>query len=361
MGLVRIELEDFRCFTKTSIEPDPQGITVFTGVNGSGKTSILEALWYLGHGASFRSSKREALVRSASDVAYTRAFFSEDGRSSSFAAEIPRTGRAKITMNAQSVRSRRMLAEHLPLTLFSPEDIVVVRGAPAARRELLDNALLTLSSPAGAAVEAYEQVLRQRTALLRQAQGRLSSQDSAALDIWDQQLAEAGKALADFRNALLLELQPLASSCYELLAGSAKAKLRLLLLPSYEGDLLSALTAARGEDLRRGLSSKGPHRDDVLVELDGMDSRLQASQGEQRCLALALRLAVHRLVTAKLGKAPILLLDDVFSELDEGRSIALAAGVPPGQSLVTSAVHLPPSMVVDLEIAMGNSSDLADV
>ena len=350
MALTRVELEDFRRFTSAAFEPDAEGITVLTGPNGAGKTSVLEAIWYLGHGSSFRTTAREAMVRNGAEVAYLRATLDEDGRSTSMAAELPRTGRGRITVNAKAARGRRQLAAQLPATLFSPGDNVLVHGSPSHRRDLLDQALLTLSTPGGAAVEAYEAALKQRNALLRGSSGFLSPRDLDALGVWDAQVSEAGEALAAAREELVVELTPLVRDCYAVLEGVAEARISLQVLPSTELPLSAALVAARADDLRRGTSTVGPHRDDLLVELNGLDARVQASQGEQRCLALSLRLAVHRLETSKLGKPPILLLDDVFSELDPRRSAALADAVPGGQAIVTSAVPLPESMRVSLEI-----------
>ncbi len=173
--------------------------------------------------------------------------------------------------------------------------------------------------------------------------------------MWDDRLASAGSAVAAARSALVDALQPIAAEAYGALAGAGRSSstehpltpgFSVTYRQSWAGDLGSALRAARTDDVRRGVTTIGPHRDDLRLELAGRDARVQASQGEQRCVALGLRLAVHQLVTERSENAPILLLDDVFSELDPDRSRALLRRLPPGQTLLTTAVPLPPGVDV---------------
>jgi DNA replication and repair protein RecF len=199
----------------------------------------------------------------------------------------------------------------------------------------------------------------------------LSPDVSTTLDVWDGRLAKAGTALADARESLVAQLQPLAADSYAALAISGSGTqgnprggetARISYWRSWSGDLLHALELSRREDLRRGTTSVGPHRDDLVVNLAERDARSQASQGEQRCLALALRLAVHRLVTSAGGGPPILLLDDVFSELDPDRAKALVDELPAGQALLTTAGSLPPGMTAATVVeigAVGSRSDNA--
>ena len=185
-------------------------------------------------------------------------------------------------------------------------------------------------------------MLRQRAALLRQAGGRLTPEVASTLDVWDQRLADAAKVLVAARERLVAALESPVALTYRRLAGSDDpATLRLRYQRSWAGDLLDALGACRADDVRRGVSTIGPHRDDLLVVLDERAARTHASQGEQRCTALALRLGVHQLVRTETPLVPTLLLDDVFSELDPGRAQALVAELPAGQALLTTAAPLP--------------------
>jgi DNA replication and repair protein RecF len=234
------------------------------------------------------------------------------------------------------------LASAAPCTIFSPDDLSLISGGPRGRRELLDDTLALLDPEGARAADETERVLRQRAALLRQAGGRVTADVSTTLEVWDQRLADAGKVLVAAREGLLSELEVLVAGAYGRLAGAPDgAAVEQRYQRSWGGDLFDALAAARTDDLRRGLNTVGPHRDDLVIVLDGREARTHASQGEQRCLALALRLGIHELVRARGEVAPTLLLDDVFSELDPARSRALVAELPAGQSILTTASPLP--------------------
>ncbi len=214
-----------------------------------------------------------------------------------------------------------------------------------------------LLDPEGArAADETDRVLRQRAALLRQSGGRVSEDVALTLDVWDQRLADAGKVLVAAREGLVADLEPLVAATYNRLAGAggAPALIRQAYQRSWTGDLLDALVASRKDDLRRGVNTVGPHRDELVLLLEGREARSHASQGEQRCLALALRLAIHELVRTKTSLRPTLLLDDVFSELDPVRSKALVAELPVGQSLLTTAAPLPGGIDVATVVQVGD-------
>jgi DNA replication and repair protein RecF len=346
VSLEHLHLLDFRAYGEATFSPDVEGTTVISGPNGTGKTTLLEAVGYLGTQRSFRGATREVMVRNGCDRAFVRAELQRDGLPLLVEAELSVQGRSRAQVNRQPTNSRRDLATAVPVTVFSPEDLGVVQGGPARRRELLDDALSLLDPRAASLADEAERILRQRGALLRQSGGRLSPEIETSLDVWDERLAEAGDALAEARRELALRLQPSVTESYEALAQTTGAPVTLVYRQSWEGPLSSALVASRRDDLRRGSSTVGPHRDDLLVTLAGRDTRTQGSQGEQRCVALALRLAIHRLVGEHNGALPILLLDDVFSELDPARSKALLTQLPKGQTLLTTAVPLPDGVEV---------------
>ena len=358
MSLRRLQLADFRVFADAELDPDPEGTTVITGPNGAGKTTFLEAIAYLGTQRSFRTTAREAMIRTGADRAILRAELVREDLPVLVEAELT-PGRSRTQVNRQPARSRRDTASAVPVTVFSPEDLAVVQGGPVWRRDLLDDALRLLDHRTAATLDEVDRVLRQRAALLRQAGGRLSDEVQTTLEVWDERLATAGSTVADARQDLVAELQPLVAGSYAALAGSGGNRpatadrsgvLEVRYRRSWSGALGEALLAARQDDLRRGVTTVGPHRDDLDLGLGGRDASTQASQGEQRCVALALRLAVHRLVTDRSGAPPILLLDDVFSELDPDRSRALVNQLPAGQAILTTAVPLPEGVDVALVV-----------
>ena len=351
MSVRHLELADFRAFRRASFDPEPEGTTVITGPNGTGKTSVLEALVYLGTRRSFRGAPPEAMVRTGATSAIVRAEIAGPDSPVLVEAEIQPGGRSRSRVNRKTVSGRKDLAVAAPCTVFSPDDLTIVGGGPKGRRDLLDDALALLDPEGARAADEAERVLRQRAALLRQSGGRSTDDVATTLDVWDLRLADSGKVLAEARERLVGELGALVGPAYARLAGSPAGPgdtlpVRLEYVRSWTGDLREALVASRRDDLRRGVNTVGPHRDDVLLLIDGREARLHASQGEQRCLALALRLGVHELVRSRTGVPPTLLLDDVFSELDPNRSRALIEVLPVGQSILTTAAPLPVGIAV---------------
>jgi DNA replication and repair protein RecF len=318
------------------------------GHNGAGKTNLLEGLAWLATVSSFRGAPGEALVRQGAETAVIRAEAEREERSLLIEAQLARNGRNRTLVNRQPLRRSRDLLGALRVTVFTPDDLVIVKGGPGERRRFVDDALVALHPRNDALRGDVDRVLRQRNTLLKQSGGRLDESAAFTLDVWDTKLAEAGEALARARRDLLDRMIPVLSETYDALAREpAKVEVAYRADWSAQG-LAAALVAARRDDVRRGVSTVGPHRDDIELSIGGMPARTQGSQGEQRTLALALRLAVHNVIAGEADSAPVLLLDDVFSELDPGRSAALLANLPPGQVLLTSAGGLPPGAEPDL-------------
>ena len=359
MGLTELTLRDFRLFPELVVRPDPSAVTVFLSANGTGKTSVLEAVHVLATGQSFRTPTASDMVRARRDLAEVHGVLLQGERRVQVDLTLTRGVRAttkRMLVNGQRPRSRAALADALPLTVFTPEGVEVVRGAPEHRRSFLTTLMTDEDPLTSEAVERYTRVLTQRNALLRSLEGRaLSANQRAELEVWTEELALEGIALVDLRRDLLARLGPLVTESYEGLAGEARA-VELIYETSWTGGLVEALARAEHDDRYRGRTGVGPHRDDLQVRLGGHDARRQASQGEQRSLALALRLAGHELVRRRRGVEPILLLDDVFSELDPWRADRLLGMLPGGQTLVTTASPLPaalnPRVVVDLSTAV---------
>lgn len=358
MYVSHLHLHDYRSYADVDVELGP-GVTAFIGRNGQGKTNLVEAVDYLSRLASHRVAADAPLVRAGAERAVVRAAVVRDGRTAVLEVEINpgRSNRARV--NKSPLPRARELVGLVRSVVFSPEDLALVKGDPSERRRFLDD-LLVLRAPRLAGVRAdYDRVLRQRNSLLKTAgaarRGSTSEQSAlSTLGVWDAHLARTGGELLAERLALVEALRPYVGKAYETVArGASREDAELEYTPSFDLAGLSdraALTEAllaeverrRADELDRGVSLVGPHRDDLQLSLGNGDLRLPvkgyASHGESWSFALALRLASYDLLRAD-GDDPILLLDDVFAELDSERREQLAALVVDAeQVLVTAAV-----------------------
>jgi len=339
-------LTDFRTYASLDLELAP-GLTCIVGSNGIGKTNVLEALGYLATLESFRGADHASMVRIGAPRAYVRGQGVGLHRDVLVEIEMQQRGRGRAQVNRQRLARSTDLLEQLRVTVFGPDDLEMVKGSPSARREFLDTSMVAVSPRLDNLRRDLAKVLKQRNALLRQSKGRLSAELELTLDVWNERLAALGETLGSVRTQLIRDAEPYVQESYERLAGASKP-VELVYDPEWmQTGLHEALAAVRDDELRRGTSLVGPHRDDLGVVLGGLPSRTHASQGEQRSLALALRLGVHLLVADRIGTPPILLLDDVFSELDTDRSTALFSALPPGQAVLTSAIDLPDGATPD--------------
>ncbi len=356
MYIEQIGITDFRNFASAEIEPAPRGITLFQGDNGSGKTNLLEAVAYCATLKSFRGAPATSMVRTGVQQAVLRARAHREGRSLLVETELNLIGRDKVRVNRQPLRRTDDLLGLVLVTVFSPDDIEVVKGGPQFRRQYLDDLLVVLQPRYNAASAELDRVLKQRNALLRSANGALRGSMVSTLDVWDSKLASVGEAIVEAREGLVVLLEKETDKAYRQLSerqggdddggGCDGGGVRLRYERSWRGPLLAALDEARAEDVRRGVTSVGPQRDEMYTSIRGLAARTQASQGEQRSLALSLRLGGHALVSDRQGSSPVLLLDDVFSELDPRRSAALASCLPEGQALLTTAGPVPSGLPV---------------
>ncbi|MFD8543590.1 DNA replication/repair protein RecF [Streptomyces sp. NPDC059649] len=353
MHVTHLSLADFRSYARVEVPLDP-GVTAFVGPNGQGKTNLVEAVGYLATLGSHRVSSDAPLVRMGAERAIIRAAVTQGERQQLIELELNpgKANRARINRSSQ-VRPRDVLGI-VRTVLFAPEDLALVKGDPGERRRFLDE-LITARSPRMAGVRAdYDRVLKQRNTLLKTAAlarrhgGR--QMDLSTLDVWDQHLARAGAELLAQRLDLIAALQPLADKAYEQLApgggplaleyrpSSGEATAGAMSREELYGVLLAALGEARKQEIERGVTLVGPHRDDLVLKLGQLPAKGYASHGESWSYALALRLASYDLLRAE-GNEPVLVLDDVFAELDARRRERLAELVAPGeQVLVTAAV-----------------------
>jgi DNA replication and repair protein RecF len=320
------------------------------GPNGAGKTNVLEAIAYLATLSSFRGAPTDALVRAGQDEAAVRAEVERDDRELLIEALVRPGGRGRVQINRQRLARSRDLLGALRVTVFSPDDLELVKGGPSNRRHYLDELLVSLHPRNDGLRSEYERVLRQRNALLKQSRGRLTPDIETTLAVWDAKLVESGEALAEARVALVDELVPVLRAAYDQVA-RAPAEIDAVYTAPWRADgLPAALAEVRDQELRRGVSLVGPHRDELTLTIGGLPGRTHASQGEQRSLALALRLGAHEIVTRRTDASPVLLLDDIFSELDHDRAEALVAHLPVGQTILTTATEAPPG--VDAELVL---------
>jgi DNA replication and repair protein RecF len=341
--LVRsLQLVDFRNYTQADLQFE-SGTTAVVGDNGQGKTNLAEALAYLATLDSFRGAPTDALIRIGAQTAIVRAEIRhDDGRELLIEAEINRNGRNRVLVNRQRLAKSRELLGVIRVSVFAPDDLALVKGGPGERRRWMDDALVALAVKNDALRLEIDRILKQRNSLLKQSGGRINDELAITLDVWDAKLAQHGEQLGHARATLVARLIPMVVEAYEQLAGAA-TPVEMIYEPAWRrSGLLQALAAARNDDVRRQSSTVGPHRDDVELAINGMPARTHASQGEQRCFALALRLATHRLIAERVGTPPILVLDDVLSELDPSRATALLVNLPAGQVIITTASELPP-------------------
>jgi DNA replication and repair protein RecF len=348
-----LSLTDFRSYEAVDMAFTP-GVNALVGANGQGKTNLVEAINYLATLSSHRVFGDAPLVRHGAARATVRAQVVRDGRTATLEVEINpgRTNRARV--NRAAIPRARELLGLLRSVMFAPEDLALVKADPDTRRRFLDE-LLVLRVPRMSGVRAdYDRVLRQRSALLKTAGAavRAGGGDLATLEVWDTHLAEAGAELLAGRWALVAQLQPFATKAYDSLAsvgGPLTISYRSSLGDDLSDDvgvdraalvelLLTAMRERRREELARGVCLVGPHRDDLLLTLGSAPAKGYASHGESWSAALALRLASYDLLRSD-GDDPILILDDVFAELDDARRDRLARLVADAeQVLVTAAV-----------------------
>ena len=355
MHVAHLTLHDFRSYADIDVALEP-GATAFIGRNGQGKTNLVEAIDYLSRLSSHRVATDAPLVRAGADQAIVRASVVKEGRTALIEVELNpgRANRARI--NRSPLPRPREIVGVVRTVVFAPDDLTLVKGDPSDRRKFLDD-LLMLRSPRLAGVRSdYDRILKQRNSLLKTAGlARGSSRDAAlsTLEIWDDNLARVGAELLGARLRLVDDLRPYVGKAYEAVARGASRddadldyKASIDLGDDLQQSLLAAIASRRKEELDRGISLVGPHRDELLLTLgtgpEPGDLRLPvkgyASHGESWSFALALRLASYDLLRAD-GDDPILVLDDVFAELDTERRSQLAQLVAGAeQVLVTAAV-----------------------
>jgi DNA replication and repair protein RecF len=357
--VTHLTLVDFRNYRRADLALEP-GPTLLVGRNGQGKTNLVEAIGYPSLGRSHRVSGDSALVREGEEAAIVRMRVAHDDRSIVVELQLNKSGTNRAQVNGSVVRMRE-LPRYVHTVLFAPEDLALVRGEPSGRRAFMD-ALVVQRTPRLAAIFGdYERVLRQRNSLLKSARAsRLPADTLTTLDVWDERLVTLGVEIMAARMALIAELRPHLADGYAAIAGGehrATIGLRHSASdssgdgPIDDSDSLdmvrtaeqfhSSLAERRRAEVERAVTLVGPHRDDLVLTLNGLPARSHASHGESWSYALALKLGAARVLRADaVAGDPIVILDDVFAELDEGRRERLADAIADfEQVLITAAVE----------------------
>ncbi|MEY2798721.1 MAG: hypothetical protein RIS22_987 [Actinomycetota bacterium] len=344
MFLSYLQLTNFRSYENLEQELTP-GITTYVGSNGEGKTNIVEAVGFLAYLRSHRTSSDSPLIRLGHEKAYIRAKVNTAGREELLEVEINQGKANRARINQQPVRSTRELLGHLRAVLFTPEDLSLVKGDPTERRDFLDTLLISCTPRYAGVIADYEKALKQRNALLK---NRPHDRDLAP---WDEHLSRYGAQLIAARLQLISDLMPFVINSYrdisegDQISATYKSSQDLQGQSAHdlEQEIASLIPQLRRAELERGLTLVGPHRDDLLLNLGPTPVKGYASQGESWSYALALRMGAYQLLSAQNsgeGGQPILILDDVFAELDSLRRGALLALIDTSEQVfVTAAVE----------------------
>ncbi|MBQ9988151.1 MAG: DNA replication/repair protein RecF [Clostridia bacterium] len=339
MRIERIELKDYRNYVQLSL-PLERGINVLCGANAQGKTNVLESIYLCCLGRSHKTRSDAELVRRGTAAAFARVDVMRNDGPRQIEVLLKSNERKRILVSGLPIRRMSELMGHVQCVFFSPDDLMMVKGGPGLRRRFLDSSLCQLRPGYYLALSQYNAALMQRNALLRRERTAHSDQ---LLDAFDQTLAVSGARVVEHRRSFLSALNDLACVIHADIANGEPLSLHYRGLQA-QGDitraLLDALQRSRTDDYRRCTTLVGPHRDDLVLSVAGLDARLFASQGQQRTAALSLKLAAAEAMKAESGLWPVLLLDDVFSELDQARRRGLIDRIG-GQALITTAGEVP--------------------
>lgn len=332
MQITELTLRSYRSYGTLHLAFDP-GVQIFLGANAQGKTNIIEALYYAAFGRSHRTSSDAELIRVGADGAYIGLSFRRHDVPGELSFTFARGARRRITYAGESLRQRDLVGI-LPMVLFSPEDLFLVKGAPALRRRYLDAELSQASPAYYGELLRYTRILKQRNAVLKDIRERLAAPEE--LPPWDAQLARSAAYIVTRRIAAVAQLGALSARVQAVLAAGEELALAYEIAGAgaedfAEDDMTESLHVwynkmlceGRARDIARAATGVGPHLDDLVLRVGGMSLRSYGSQGQQRTGALALKLAELFYLQENIGEAPILLLDDVMSELDADRRRAL--------------------------------------
>ena len=338
MRILRLQLRNHRNYAQLDLSPGP-GLNIFIGANGQGKTNLLEAVAMLALSSSPRAHREVELVGPVTPASRIEALVETAGRTVNVAISLAvEADRARRVVEVDGNRRRAFdLPGHFRVTLFWPDDLGLVKAGPELRRRFLNQMLVQIEPGYARALSGLRRVLEQRNSLLKRMAAGEGGDD--VLDAWDRELVQIGGEIVAARARAVTEIEPEAARCHAEIGGGERFEIH------YEGppaDFEEAVHNSRAEDLRRGVTSVGPHRDDVRLILGGRDARSYASQGQQRTAVVSLKLAEAALIAKRTGERPVLLLDDVLSELDGERRAALLGEVAEGGQVIITSVEAGP-------------------
>ncbi|MGI6193360.1 MAG: DNA replication/repair protein RecF [Christensenellales bacterium] len=353
MRVTRLKLANYRNYEGLDLTPHP-GLTLLFGDNAQGKTNALEAVYLCATGRSHRTTHDAELVLRGMEAAYIRADVLRGGFERRIEVRLMRNGRKQIRVDGAPIARMGDLMGCLNAVLFSPEELSLVKDGPNARRRFLDVLLCQTSRAYFYSLVSYQRALAQRNALLKESY-HTGKAPHCQMEVWEEQLALHATALHTARKAAMEQIAPAAAAMHRTVAGGSED-----LALRYKGDLYGrelkeALEAGREDDMRRKLTTRGPHRDDFSVLVDGVDLRAFGSQGQQRTAALSIKLAEAACMESMSGEKPVLLLDDVLSELDTGRQKRLMDAVSGYQTILTCA-HLPKGVPANVRFKVQSGS-----
>lgn len=332
MYITEVSLQGFRNLAQLKIEPS-QGINVIYGSNAQGKTNFLESLYFCAMGRSMRGKSDQQLIHFDAEESHIRMMVQRKNRYDRIDVHLKQNEKKGIAVNGLPVRKLGDLFGTLYAVIFSPEDLSLVKDGPGERRRFLDMELCQLSKVYYYDLQQYYRILKQRNNLLKEIQKKPDL--SETLFVWDAQMAEYGERIISARKGFLLRLDEIAAEKLSRLTGG-RDQLQTIYKPNCEeGMLAEKLRRNLDRDISFGATQSGPHKDDMIFSIDGREVKVYGSQGQQRTTALAARLAEIDLIREETGEEPVLLLDDVFSELDERRQKFLLESIGGLQAFVT--------------------------
>lgn len=332
MYIESIQLKDFRNYESLELKLD-KGTNIFYGDNAQGKTNILEAVYLCGTSKSHKGSKDKEVIRFQKEEAHIRMIVKKEGVSYKIDMHLKKNRAKGVAINGLPIRKARELLGVVNLVFFSPEDLNIIKNGPSERRRFLDLELCQLDNLYLSDLASYNHIVNQRNKLLKDLYRNLELKET--LDVWDMQMVNYGRKLIEKRKQFIEELNEIVKEIHENLTGG-KEKIDIIYEPNIEGaHFESGLLKNRERDIRMKMSSTGPHRDDMCVIVNGIDIRKFGSQGQQRTAALSIKLSEIYLVKKRTKDTPILLLDDVLSELDSSRQTYLLESIHDIQTLIT--------------------------
>lgn len=335
MYIKEIELKDFRNYKelRTSFS---KNVNIFLGNNAQGKTNLLEGIYLNAMAKSFKTTKDKELIRFGEEFCKikTIAFFDDDEHSTEIV--INKEGKKGVKLDGVKINRTSELLERIFIIIFSPEDLKIVKDEPEKRRKFIDRELCQIKPGYYNDLNNYKRVLKQRNTYLKE--DRI---ESSILDIWDHELARYGSKVIARRNEFIKRINEISKEIHKNISGG-KENLELNYEPNIsfsadlENDFYEIISSTRNDDIRNRTTGRGPHKDDLKISADGIDLRKYGSQGQQRTAALSLKLSEIKLIEEEMGEKPILLLDDVLSELDNDRQNFLIHSLGGNQLFITT-------------------------